>query len=119
MAEGEKVPFEWFLDGNYKQALAAYQAFVKTNPNDPVINEGSLDEKGYYLLSENKTAEAKEMFWINMMLYPTSASVYDGYAEACMKNGDTEEAITYYKKTLAMQPDNPTAAENLKALTKK
>lgn len=119
MAEGDKVPYEWFLEGNYKQALTAYQAYVKANPADPVINQQRLNGRGYGLLSEDKIAQAKELFRINMLLYPSSPKVYDSYAEACMKNGDKEEAISNYKKTLAMQPDNPNAVKNLEELLNK
>lgn len=117
MADGEKVPYEWFLEGDYKQALAAYQAFVKQNPADEVINERNLNGRAYDLLSEKKMVAAKELFRINMTLYPASANVYDSYAEACMENGDREEAIIYYRKTLAMNPDNPRAVKNLEQLT--
>lgn len=116
MTDGEKVPYEWFLEGDYKKALGAYQAFVKANPNDEVINERNLNERGYDLLNDSKTTEAKEFFRINMTLYPTSANAVDSFAEACMKNGDTDEAIKFYKKTLAMNPDNPNAVKNLKEL---
>lgn len=116
MAEGEKVPQEWFLEGDYTKALEAYQAFLKANPSDQVINERSLNDRGYNYLFENQVARAKEMFRINMALYPTSANAVDSFAEACMKNGDTEEAIQYYKKTLSMNPDNPNAVKNLKEL---
>lgn len=117
MTEGEKVPYEWFLEGDYKQALAAYQTFVKENPADEVINEDALNRKGYDLLSQGKIAESKEMFRINLTLYPASANVYDSYAEACMKKGDREEAIMYYRKTLAINPDNPRAVKSLEQLT--
>jgi len=116
MSEGDKVPHEWFLEKNYKQALVAYQEFVRNNPADEIINEQALNGRGYGLLFDNKFLEAKEMFWINMMLYPKSANTYDSYAEACMKNGDTDEAITYYRKSLKMNPENPTAVKNLKTL---
>lgn len=116
MAGGEKVPQEWFLEGNYSKALEAYLAFVKANPNDPVINERTLNDRGYNYLFENQVARAKEIFRINMTLYPQSANAVDSFAEACMKKGDTDEAIKFYKKTLAMNPDNPNAVKNLKEL---
>jgi tetratricopeptide (TPR) repeat protein len=119
MNEGEKVPYEWFVEGDFARAASAYAAFVKQNPEDRFINEGALNRRGYDLLEEKKFSLAKEMFRINMALYPSSANVYDSYAEACMKNGDTEEAINFYKKTLAMQPDNPNAVKNLETLEKK
>lgn len=116
MAEGEKVPFEWFLAGDYARAKAEYQSFVKAHPEDQFINERAINGRGYDLLSGGKIKEAKAMFAINMELYPKSANVYDSYAEACMKNGDKDEAIKYYRKSLAMNSDSPRAKKNLESL---
>lgn len=119
MADGEKVPSEWFFEGDYKKALDAYQAYIKANPNDPVINEQNLNERGYDLMFEGKTALAKELFRINMTIFPASANAVDSFAESCMKNGDTDEAIRFFKKTLAMNPNNPNAVKYLKELDAK
>jgi CubicO group peptidase (beta-lactamase class C family) len=118
MEEGAKVPYEWFLEGDYDRARKEYTAFLKKNANDGFINQRAINGKGYDLLFQNKIKEAKALFKINMELFPTSADVYDSYAEACMKNGDNEEAITYYRKTLEMNPDNPGAKRNLEELEK-
>lgn len=119
LSAGERVPYEWFLEGDYKQALLAYETYIKENPKSDMINEQEINAKGYDLLASNKTLLAKELFRINMTLYPTSGNALDSYAEACMKNGDKEEAIVHYKKSLAIQPDNPQAVKNLQALMKK
>ena len=36
-----------------------------------------------------------------------------------MKNGDKDEAIKFYQKTLAMNPNNPRAKKRLEELEKK
>jgi TolA-binding protein len=119
MPEGEMVPYEFFLKGDYERARQAYADFVKEHPDDRTINEQALNRRGYDLVEGKKFAQAKEMFRINMSLYPASANVYDSYAEASMLNGDKDEAIAHYKKTLAMEPKNPRAVKNLETLTKK
>ncbi len=119
MKVGQKVPYEWFLEGDYGRAQKEYQLFVKSNPDNEFINEQAINRRGYDLMNEGKIQMAKELFLINMMIFPASANVYDSYAEACMKNGDTKEAIAYYKKSLKMNPDNPGARKNLETLEKK
>ncbi len=119
MEEGAKVPYEWFLEGDYDRAKQEYTAFLKKNPNDRFINQRAINGKGYDLLYEHKIKEAKAMFKINMELFPASADVYDSYAEACMKNGDKEEAILNYRKALKMNPDNQGAVKALEELEKK
>ena len=53
------------------------------------------------------------------MYFPNSSNVYDSYGEACMLNGDDDEAIKNYKRSLELDPDNVNAIEMLKELHKK
>jgi CubicO group peptidase (beta-lactamase class C family) len=115
----EKVPFDWFLEGDYARAKMEYQNFVKSNPKDGVINEFSIADRGYSLMDQGKLSQAKELFRINMELYASSDGVYEDYGIACMKNGDTEEAIKYFKKALAIDPKNQGALNGLATLEKK
>ncbi len=119
MKEGETVPSEWFDKGDYERATKEYLAFKAANPEDPAIKEETFNERGYEFMGEGKLKEAKATFAINMALYPASPNVYDSYAEACMKNGDKEEAIKYYQKTLSMKADNENAKKALEELKKK
>lgn len=119
LAENIKVPYEYLLEGDNANALKGYQSLLKKNPNDRAIAENNLNEQGYYLMNSGQVKMAKELFKINMTLYPVSANTYDSYAEACMKNGDTALAIEFYKKALKMNPDNKGAKEKLAELGKK
>jgi len=108
-----KVPFEWFLEGNFQRALTEYQKLKQSNPGDRAIAEASINSNGYELMNNGKALQAKELFKINTELYPTSANVYDSYAEACYKNGDLDLAITNYKKALKLDPKNKNTAKML------
>jgi CubicO group peptidase (beta-lactamase class C family) len=119
MEPGAKVPYEWLLEGDYQKALEAYTGLKKSNAEDASVQEQSLNQSGYDLLSSGQTKEAVALFKINIQLYPTSANVYDSYAEACMKNGDNGLAIVNYKKSLALNPDNEGAKKRLEELRKK
>ncbi len=119
MKTGEKIPYEWFLAGDYVRAQKEYQLFMKSNPDDKFINEEAINRRGYDLMNESKFQMAKELFRINMGIFPMSANAYDSYAEACMKNGDKKEAIENYRKSLKMNPDNPGAKKNLETLEEK
>ena len=63
------------------------------------------------------TEEAKEMFKINIALYPHKSNVYDSMGDAYRKENDTVNAIKYYKKALSINPENRGAKRNLKKLT--
>ncbi len=119
LVEGEKVPYEFLLDGDFDKALAGYKTLLKNDPNDQSVNEGNLNGQGYDLMRSGKNKLAQDVFRINMSLYPNSANVYDSYAEACMKNGDTELAIANYKKSLSLNPENNNAVKMLEELQDK
>ena len=67
-------------------------------------------------MSKQKFNEAKAIFKLNIEMYPNSSNAYDSYAEACMLNGDYDEAITNYKRSLELNPDNTNAVNMLKKL---
>ncbi len=119
MKADEKVPYEFLLSGDFVNALKRYQALLKVDPNDPAVKEENLNGQGYDLMQSGKTKLALDVFKINTMLYPASANVYDSYAEACVKNGDTELAISNYKKALAIDPKKESAIKTLAELQKK
>ncbi len=109
MDDDEKLPLEFLVEGNYEESLTAYQALMKEDPNDPTVSEGNLNRLGYGFMNNEKMKFAQDVFKVNTVLYPESANVYDSYAEACMKIGDTELAIENYKKALQLDPQNSNA----------
>lgn len=116
MLEGEHIPFEFILAGRAEEALAGYRALKAQDPNDMAVQERSLNDLGYALMSKGRVVEARDLFFVNMHLYPKSANVYDSYAEACLKNGENELALVNYKKALAMAPENINAARVIEEL---
>ena len=116
MLEGEHIPFEFILAGRPEQALAGYRALKAQDPNDMAVQERSQNDLGYELMSKGRVVEARDLFFVNMHLYPKSANVYDSYAEACLKNGENELALVNYKKALAMAPENINAARVIEEL---
>lgn len=78
-----------------------------------------LNSIGYQLIREDDLSMALRFFRLNARLFPDDANVWDSLAESCLRSGLIQEAIGYYEKTLAMNPDNPNAGEQLKKLKKK
>ncbi len=118
MKDDEHIPFEYVQRGDRDAALKAYADLKAANPNDEAVNEEALNNFGYTLLSAHLTEQARDLFFINMSLYPKSANVYDSYAEACLKLGDKKQALEYYKRTLSMNPQNPNATHIVAELEK-
>ena len=59
---------------------------------------------------------ARDIFKINMILYPLSPNVYDSYADACFEAGDTKEALINYRKSLSIDAANNHAKERIAEL---
>ena len=96
--------------------MKAYQALIEEDPNTPVANEDELNMMGYRFLWQEKHKIAKDLFEINMKLYPESFNVYDSYAEVCMEMGENDLAIKYYEKSLSLNPENRNATNQLEKI---
>jgi hypothetical protein len=110
MKDNEFVPFELVQRGDRDAALKAYTGLLAADPNDEAVNEQRLNMLGYELMNTGKVEQARDLFYINMKLYPKSSNVYDSYAEACLKLGDKREALIHYKRAAQMDPNNANAA---------
>jgi tetratricopeptide (TPR) repeat protein len=118
LESGDKIPYEYLMEGNFEKALAGYRALLRADPKDQAISEENINGWGYQLLEKEKIQLAKDVFKINTLLYPNSANTYYSYAEACLKNGDKELAIKNFKKSLALNPANKGAERKLEELKK-
>ena len=73
---------------------------LKNDTTNYELGEEEFNNLGYDLLRNNKIAEAIETFKINTQIFPDSWNVYDSYGEALLKNGQKEDAIKMYKKSI-------------------
>ncbi len=80
------------------------------------VSEEEINSLGYMLLRDNKTAEAIEIFKLNVSEHPKAWNAYDSLGEAYMKQGNKELAIANYQKSLELNPNNENGREMLKKL---
>lgn len=119
LKKGQKTPAEYFKNGEYEKALQGYLAIQKKDSLDRNIRQWTLNSLGYDYLRENKYAEAKEIFKINIALYPKSSNTYDSMGDAYLREKDTVNALVYYKKALSINPENRSSKRQVERLTKK
>ena len=97
-----------------KKRIALYYQLKKEHPESPNIkNEGTLNMYGYTLLWNDKTNEAIEIFKLVVSEFPQSSNSYDSLGEAYLKSGDQEKAIANYEKSIALDPGNFNATDQL------
>lgn len=119
MEKGEKTPSEYFNDKEYDKALTAFKTIKEKDSLNPNVSERRLNTLAYRFLRNEEYEEAKELFNINMALYPNSSNVYDSMGDLYFSKKDTVNAILYYKKALAINPENRSSKARLSRLTKK
>lgn len=118
MSDDEFVPFELVQRGDRDAALKAYMDLRNADPENMATKEQILNSEGYRLMTDGMLQQARDLFYINMKLYPKSSNVYDSYAEASLKLGDKREALIHYRRAAAMDPNNSNAARIASELEK-
>jgi CubicO group peptidase (beta-lactamase class C family) len=81
------------------------------------LSEKELNGWGYQLLAQRNIPAAMSIFKLNVALHSQSSNVYDSLAETFETTDNKLEALSNYKKSLALNPQNKHAAERIQALT--
>jgi hypothetical protein len=90
-------------------AVAQYRA-LRAAPNKVYnFDETELNTLGYALIREKNFSGAIRILTLNAEVYPKSSNTWDSLAEAYMDNGDIDEAVANYHKSLALNPRNQNA----------
>lgn len=84
---------------------------LETVLNKKLIGEPDINVLGYEFLGNKKTSLAISIFKFNTQKFPESSNVWDSLGEAYMLNGDKELAISNYKKSLELNPENENAKQ--------
>lgn len=79
-------------------------------------SEQDLIVEGYRFLHADKPKDAAKIFKLATEMFPDRDNPFDSYAEALMTLGKNEEAVSNYKKSLALNPKNENAIKMLKKL---
>ncbi len=99
------------------ERVALYYRLKKENPDGYNFdNEDELTMYGYSLLWAGLVEEAIPIFKLIVDQFPNSSNPYDSLGEGYMAHGDTELAIANYEKSLALNPDNFNAEDQLERL---
>ena len=110
-----RVLLKSIVNEGAEKALADYRKRREASPENK-LDEARINSLGYDLLRARKIDEAIAVFRLNTEDFPASANTWDSLAEGYMVKGDKQKAIENYKKSLALDPNNKGAAENIKKL---
>jgi len=96
------IPFDYFI----AKVKAVETELSGLTPFKYPYNDVHFNEIGFQLLKARKTEEAFKLFKLNETHYPDSWSVYHGLGETYRLMGQKELALTHYKRSLQLNPDN-------------
>ena len=107
---------DFIKESGMDAAIKRYKELFTARSERYFFDETELNELGYSFLRNNKTAEAIEIFKLNVWSYPDGYNTYDSLGEAYLKAGNIELAIVNYERSRSLNPKNTNAAEILKKL---
>jgi sugar lactone lactonase YvrE len=96
--------------------VAVYREYKANPATAGVYSEVEMNVLGYGLMGAGQMDAAIEVFRLNVEAYPNSFNVYDSLGEAYRKAGRREQAITFYEKSLALNPSNENGRKALEEL---
>ncbi len=97
-------------------AVKLYRQMLAQKPGMKTLVEARINQLGYLSLQSGKTADALELFKLAVDIYPNSFNVYDSYGEGLLAAGDTTQAISNYRRSLELNPNNTNATDVLVGL---
>jgi hypothetical protein len=116
--DGYKFPLNTLASRNAADIRKHYEMFVRRLGADMPPPGKLLNGVGLFLLnSEKKVDKAIGLFELIQEHYPQSFIPYNSLGDAYKVKGNKEMAITNYKKSLRIHPNNENARRSIKELT--
>jgi putative intracellular protease/amidase/TolA-binding protein len=105
--------------GKVQDALTLYEKDQRSFPGWKFFSEQRVNDLGYEFMQKNDYPVALAIFQLNVKAFPDSANAFDSLGEACMKAGNKKEAVTNYRKSIALDPSNENGKKMLAQLGEK
>lgn len=114
MAEGEKVPREYILEGNYDEAIRAYLAQYEKDAERKSMRSEDIRMAADKLREEGKVDEALMLMGLLSLIYPDEPHSFRGLGDVYLSL-----AITNYREYSRLQGEPDTKSIALEYLLEK
>lgn len=94
------------------------QAKIYITDSKLALSEYEFTVKGYEMIKRGFYKKAIDIFKLQIFTFPKSYDAYDSLGEAYMLDGQMNNAIENYKKSLKLNSENTNAKEKLEELLK-
>ena len=68
--------------------------------------ESQINQRGYTLMSDGRTAPAFELFKLNTLLFPESSNTWDSLGEVYYSRGEYDRSLESYRRSVELNPGN-------------
>lgn len=113
--QGKNLASELLKKSGYGSVQSTLEQ-LRSKPEDFYIDEQLLDRVAYVWMDQGHNSEAVSIYLYNTERFPGSSGAYCNLAEAYLKVGDQQHAISSFEKSVAIDPENERAREALKEL---
>ncbi len=104
------------VNQDYQDLIPLYKKTMAQHP-ELQLEEGMLNTLGLRLsFNPSKGEQGINVLLLALYIYPESANLYDSLAEAYLYKKDLQNAISNFKKSLELNPENQNAINRLKKL---
>ncbi|MEM8525088.1 MAG: serine hydrolase [Bacteroidota bacterium] len=107
------------LKNGYENGIKDFIVSNDTEIDTVMITERQLAFVSMQLKWRKRYSEEKRLLKIIAHTFPTSFNAQKNYATHCVRHGDNQEGIQYYKKALKIAPGNEAIPNTLHLLTSK
>ncbi|MEM6380945.1 MAG: serine hydrolase, partial [Bacteroidota bacterium] len=107
------------LEKGIDKGIQGFLASNKQSLDTNLITEGQADFVAMQLRWRNQNAEEGVLLKLITHTFPNSFKALKSYAAHCIKHGHQKEGIEYYKKALALVPQDKDVSNTLHLLTAK
>lgn len=105
-------------EAGYDRAVQVAGDIAKKDPAQR-WSEAELNDWGYRLLHSGRPRDGLDIMKLVVALFPHSGNAEDSLGEAYAINGDAVQGIVHYRRSLALDPANTNAAQQIERLEKK
>lgn len=108
-----------FQAGDWPGAAAAYGEALRREPGDPVLRDNLAEAEyrwGFSLLQAKRGLEARPRLEASLALRPDRSEAWDWLGMIAQATGDRALAEAHYRRAVALDPANASAAAHLRAL---
>lgn len=105
------------FNNNSEIALQEYYKIKENSIEKYLVYEDEFNAIAYNLLKRKRIKEAIDVLNLSIKIFPVSANLYDSLGEMYLYQGNKKQALSSYKKSFELNPNNKEAKKIIDELS--